>query len=45
MLHMHIYYAGLVSKSPQGFTKVMTVVVIAFEAAGLAVSEKKRRKK
>ena len=33
--------AGVVSKSPEGLTKMMTVIVTVFEAAGLTVSEKK----
>ena len=33
--------AGVVSKSPEGLTKMMTVIVTVFEAAGLIVSEKK----
>ena len=32
---------GIVSKSAEGLTKMMTVIVTAFEAAGLTVSEKK----
>ena len=37
-------YAGdarIVSQSAEGFVKMMTVIVIIFEAAGLTVSEKK----
>ena len=33
--------AGIVSKSPEGLAKMMTVIVTVFEAAGLTVSEKK----
>ena len=33
--------AGVVSKSLEGLTKMMTVIVTVFEAAGLTVSEKK----
>ena len=33
--------AGIVSKSAEGLSKRMTVVVVVFKAAGLAVSEKK----
>ena len=33
--------AGIVSKSAEGLAKMMTVIVTVFEAAGLAVSEKK----
>ena len=33
--------AGVVSKSPEGLTKMMTVIVTVFEEAGLTVSEKK----
>ena len=33
--------AGIVSKSPEGLTKMMTVIVTVFEAAGLTASEKK----
>ena len=33
--------AGVVSGSPEGLAKVMTVIVTVFEAAGLTVSEKK----
>ena len=33
--------AGVVSKSPEGLTKMMKVIVTVFEAAGLTVSEKK----
>ena len=32
--------AGVVSKSAEGFAKMMTVIVTVFEAAGLTVSEK-----
>ena len=32
---------GVVSKSSEGLTKMMTVIVTVFEAAGLTVSEKK----
>ena len=33
--------AGIVSKSAEGLAKILTVIVTGFEAAGLAVSEKK----
>ena len=33
--------AGVVSKSPEGLTKMITVIVTVFEVAGLTVSEKK----
>ena len=33
--------AGIASKSAEGFAKMMAVMVIVFEAAGLTVSEKK----
>ena len=33
--------AGIVSKLAEGLAKMMTVIVTVFEAAGLAVSEKK----
>ena len=33
--------AGIVSKSPEGFAKMMTVIETVFEAAGLTVSEKR----
>ena len=33
--------AGIVSKSAEDLTKMMTVIVTVFEAAGLTVSEKK----
>ena len=33
--------AGIVSKSAEGLAKMMTVIVTAFEAAGLTESEKK----
>ena len=33
--------AGIVSKSAEGLAEVMAVIVSAFEAAGLTVSEKK----
>ena len=32
---------GIVSKSPEGLAKMMTVIATAFEAADLTVSEKK----
>ena len=35
--------AGIVSKSAEGFAKMMAVIVAVFEAAGLAVSKKKTR--
>ena len=37
---LYAEYAGVVSKSPEGVTKMMTVIVTVFEAAGLTVSEK-----
>ena len=33
--------AGIVSKSPEGPAKIMTVLVTVFRATGLTVSEKK----
>lgn len=33
--------AGVASKWPEGRTKTVTAIVTVFEAAGLAVSEKK----
>ena len=33
--------AGVVSKSPEGLAKMMTVIVTVLEAAGLTVSEEK----
>ena len=33
--------AGIVSMSPEGLTKMMTVIVTVFEVGGLTVSEKK----
>ena len=35
--------AGIVSKSAEGLAKMMTAIFTVFEAAGLNVSEKKRR--
>ena len=35
--------AGIMSKSVDGLAKMMTVIVTVVEAAGLNVSEKKRR--
>ena len=33
--------AGIVSRSAEGFAKMLTVIVAVFEAAGLTVSERK----
>ena len=35
--------AGIVPRSAEGRAKMMTVVVTVFEAAGLTVSERRRR--
>ena len=38
---MYTNDAGIVSKSAEGLAKMMTVIVTAFEAAGLAISDTK----